>query len=175
MGMRTPLRLFGAGLTVGAMSTSTSKAPAGGTEVHHWEYHGDPSHGQGFVSFAAVMIALAAVLNTLYGIAAIDNSRFFADDAKYVFGDLATWGWFVLVLGLLQFVAVFGIWRGAGWARWFGVGCAAVNLVLQALWFPSRPVLSLAILTLDAVALYGLLVYGGRRRAAREARASGNS
>jgi hypothetical protein len=160
---------------VRAMSTSTSKAPAGGTEVHTWSYREDPSHGQGFVSFAAVMIGLAAVLNTLYGIAAIDKSRFYVSNAKYVFGDLATWGWVLLVLGLLQFVAVFGIWRGAGWARWFGVLCAAGNMVVQVLWFPSKPILGLTILTLDAVALYGLLVYGGRRRAAREARASGDS
>jgi hypothetical protein len=132
-----------------------------------WEYDSS-QEGQGFVSFAGVMIGIAAVINTLYGIAAIGKANFFESDAKYVFGDLATFGWLVLVFGLLQFVAAFGIWRGAGWARWFGVACCAGNAILQVLWFPSRPVLALTILPLDLLAMYGLLAHGGRRREARE-------
>ena len=138
-------------------------------EMVHWEY--DPSlEGQGFVSFAAVMIVLAGVLNTLYGIAAIDGARFFVADPKYVFGDLATWGWVAVVLGVVQLFAAVAIWRGAGWARWFGVLVVSCNALLQCLWFPSRPVLSFTILGLDLVALYGLLAHGGQRREAREAR-----
>ena len=33
------------------------------------------------------------------------------------------------------------------------------------LWIPAQPVLALTILTLDIIAIYGLLAYGGRRRA----------
>jgi hypothetical protein len=129
----------------------------------HWEYDSSPE-GQGFVTFAGVMIAIAAVINVLYGIAAIDKANFFEPNAKYVFGDLATWGWFVLVLGLVQFLAALAIWRGAAWGRWFGVACCAVNAILQVLWFPARPFLAFAILGLDLVAMYGLLAHGGRRR-----------
>jgi uncharacterized membrane protein (DUF2068 family) len=157
----------GRGATIASMATRT---PSEGThEMVHWEY--DPSQeGQGFVTFAGVIIAIAAVLNTLYGIAAIDKAQFFDNNAKYVFGDLATWGWLVLAFGILQFIAAFAIWRGAGWARWFGVACCACNALLQVLWFPSRPVLALTILPLDIIAMYGLLAHGGQRRAAREAR-----
>ena len=59
------------------------------------------------------MLMIAGVLNTLYGIAAIDKANFFVHNARYVFGDLKTWGWFVLALGVLQFFAAFAIWRGA--------------------------------------------------------------
>ncbi len=72
----------------------------------------DDSHSQGLVTFAGVMIMIAAVLNTLYGIAAIDKASFFVNDAKYVFADLKTFGWFVLVLGVVQFFAALAIWRG---------------------------------------------------------------
>ena len=61
-------------------------------------YEYDDSHSQGLVTFAGVMIMIAAVLNTLYGIAAIDKASFFVNDAKYVFAGLKTFGWFVLVL-----------------------------------------------------------------------------
>jgi hypothetical protein len=142
--------------------------------------HDDLSRGQGFVTFAGVMIMIAGVLNTIYGIAAIDKATFFTNNAKFVFADLKTFGWFVLILGVLQIFAAVGIWNGSGWARWFGVACASANMILQMLWIPSAPFLALTIMVLDILALYGLLVYGGGRqrmieaeeRAARAAAAS---
>ena len=151
---------------------TTNASSEAGHEMVHWEY--DPSQeGQGFVTFAGVMIAIAAVLNAVYGIAAVDGSGFFESDANYLFADLATWGWIVLGFGAIQLLAAAAIWRGAAWGRWFGVACAACNAILQMLWLPARPILSLSIFTLDLVALYGLLAHGGQRRAAREARARG--
>jgi hypothetical protein len=133
----------------------------------------DDAQGQGLVTFAGVMLMIAGVLNTLYGIAAIDSANVFVRDARYVFGDLNTWGWFVLALGVLQIFAAFAIWRGAAWGRWFGVACASVNAILQVLWLPSYPILAMVILPLDILAIWGLLWYGGRRRAVREAQARG--
>jgi hypothetical protein len=115
------------------------------------------------------MLMIAGVLNTLYGVAAIDSANVFVNDARYVLGDLNTWGWFVLALGVVQLFAAFAIWRGAPWGRWFGVVCAGVNVILQVLWLPSYPILALIILPLDILAIWGLLWYGGRRRAFREA------
>ena len=129
----------------------------------------DDAHGQGLVTFAGVMLMIAGVLNTLYGIAAIDSASVFVGDARYVFGDLSTWGWFVLVLGILQIFAALAIWRGTAWGRWFGIACASVNAILQVLWMPSYPILAMVILPLDILAIWGLLWYGGRRRAYREA------
>jgi hypothetical protein len=151
------------------MSTPMS-APYTGTGGVRSPYESDdPHHGQGFVTFAGVMIMIAAVLNTLYGIAAIDSANFFVNDARYVFGDLNTYGWIVLTLGVVQCFAALAIWSGAAWGRWFGVACASCNMILQMLWIPAAPVLALTILALDIVAIYGLVVYGGRRRAAIEA------
>jgi hypothetical protein len=140
---------------------STPYTPVGGTQRGEFAYDYDDAHGQGLVTFAGVMLMIAAVLNTLYGIAAIDKANFFVHDARYVFGDLNTWGWFLLA---------FAIWRGASWGRWLGVACASGNAILQTLWIPAYPILAMTILTLDIIVIYGLLAYGGRRRAAREAR-----
>src|SRR3954451_13591941 len=81
-------------------------------------YDPDDAHGQGLVTFAGVMLMIAAILNMLYGIAAIRKANFFIHDARYVFGDLNTFGWFVLALGVVQCFAAFAIWRGVPWARW---------------------------------------------------------
>jgi hypothetical protein len=150
---------------------STPYTPVGGSERGELLYDYDDAHGQGLVTFAGVMLMIAAVLNTLYGIAAIDSAHVFTRNAHYVFGDLNTWGWFLVVLGVVQFFAAFALWRGAPWARWFGVACASANAILQMLWIPAYPVLAMTILTLDVIVIYGLLAYGGRRRAFRDAEA----
>ncbi|HKE77870.1 MAG TPA: hypothetical protein VKB54_01130 [Solirubrobacteraceae bacterium] len=154
--------------------SSTPYVPAGGSEGYdspYTAYDDDDPHGQGLVTFAGVMLMIAGILNTLYGIAAIDKANVFTQHARYVFGDLSTFGWFVLALGILQIFAAFAIWRGAPWARWFGVACASANAILQVIWLPSYPILALTILPLDIIAIYGLLAYGGRRRKVREAQA----
>ena len=132
------------------------------------DYDYDDTHGQGLVTFAGVMLMIAGILNTLFGIAAIDKANVFVHNARYVFLDLRSWGWFVLALGVIQILAALAIWRGASWGRWFGVASASANAILQVLWLPSYPILALTIIPLDIVAIYGLLAYGGRRRAARE-------
>ena len=130
----------------------------------------DTVRGAGWVLFAGIMVFIAGTLNVIWGIAAIDKANFFVHDAKYVFGDLQTWGWFLVVVGVAQLFAAFAIWRGASWGRWFGVACATVNAILQMLWIPSYPILSFVLLALDIMVIYGLLAYGGRRKAARAAR-----
>jgi hypothetical protein len=155
------------------MSTPSGYTPVGGEGSHgqfnYADY--DDSKGQGLVTFAGVMITIAATLNCLYGIAAIDSAHVFVNNAKYVFGDLNTWGWFLVLFGVVQYFAAFAIWRGAAWGRWFGVACASANAILQTLWIPAFPILAMTILTLDIVAIWGLLAYGGRRAADRQAKA----
>jgi hypothetical protein len=85
--------------------SSTPFVPSGGGQAvssPYTSYDDDDPHGQGLVTFAGVMLMIAGVLNTLYGIAAIDTANFFVHNARYVFGDLNTWGWFVLALGVLS-------------------------------------------------------------------------
>ena len=152
------------------MSTPSGYTPTGARGSGGFsEADYDDAHGQGLVTFAGVMIAIAATLNIIYGIAAIDGAHVFVNNAKYVFGDLNTWGWFLLALGVAQYFAAFAIWRGASWGRWFGVACATANAILQTFWIPAFPILAMTILTLDIVAIWGLLAYGGRRRAYHDA------
>jgi uncharacterized membrane protein (DUF2068 family) len=146
---------------------SSSYTPVGGQSGEMDFSYLDDDRGYGLVTFAGVMLMIVAVLNILYGIAAIDKATFFTRGAKYVVGDLRTWGFFLVALGILQAVAAFGVWRGTSWARWFGVACASVNAVLQTLFIPASPVLAMTILALDIVVIYGLLAYGGRRAHAR--------
>jgi hypothetical protein len=150
---------------------SSSYVPVSGETRGGMDYsYLDDEAGYGLVTFAGVMLMIVGILNARYGIAAIDSAHVFVANARYVFGDLNTFGWFVLALGVLQVFAAFAIWRGAPWGRWFGVACACGNAILQMLWIPAYPVLAMTLLGLDIAVLYGLLAYGSRRGHARAAR-----
>ena len=120
--------------------------------------------GPGWLLFAGIMILVAGVLNIIYGIAAIDNATFFVNDAEYIFSDLKTWGWIVLVLGVLQVFAAFSIWQGGSYGRWFGIFAAALSAIGALLSIPAYPFWSLAIFAIDVLIIYGLAAYGGQRR-----------
>jgi hypothetical protein len=119
----------------------------------------------GWVVSAALVLAVLGVLNVMYGIAAISRSTFYVRDARYMFGDLNTYGWVLLVLGVAQLCASLGILAWARWARWVGIASAGANAVAQLLFLPSAPLLALALFGADLLVLYGLIAYGGRRTA----------
>jgi hypothetical protein len=119
--------------------------------------------GHGWVTFSGCMLALVATMNLIYGIAAIDDAHVFAGNAEFVFSDLNTWGWIMVLAALVQGFAAFSIFRGGEMGRWIGVGAAGLNSIIQLLWLPAFPFLSLALFALDILVIYGLLAYGGRQ------------
>ena len=127
---------------------------------------GYPPQGSGWVLFAGIMIMMVGVLNVIWGIAAIGESSFFVQDTKYIFSDLRTWGWIVLILGALQLAAAFSIWAGGTFGRWFGIAVATVNAIAALLAIPAYPFWSLAVFAVDVLVVYGLAAYGGDPRTA---------
>lgn len=123
----------------------------------------DDIRGAGWLTFAGIMVFLVAVLNMIYGIAAIDGSKFFIEDEKFILSDLNTWGWIVLIIGVLQLVAAFSIWAGGEYGRWIGVITAGVSAIGALLALPGYPFWSLAIFAIDILIIYGLTTYGGRQ------------
>jgi hypothetical protein len=122
--------------------------------------------GAGWLVFAGVMLFVAGAVNVIDGVSAITDSKFYFREAAYFFGSLHVWGWIHLVLGGLLIAAVFGIWSGAGWARWFAIGVAALNAITRLMFVQAYPYLSLALFAVDVLVIYGLAAYGGRRAAA---------
>ena len=119
--------------------------------------------GDGWIAFAGVMMALAGFLNFIWGIAAIDDSTFFTDEGRYVlFDDLNTWGWFFLILGVLQLCAAFSIWNRHTFGQVFGILCASVSAVVVLFTVNAYPFAAFMLFIIDLLVIYGLAVYGGR-------------
>ena len=132
------------------------------TTAARYEDDADDDRGYGWVSFAGVLLLLVGTLNFIEGLAAIGNSSFFVNDQHYIIGDLKTWGWFVLFLGVLQLAVGLGVFVKNQLARWAGVVVLAGNAVVQLLMIPAYPFWSLSLFTLDILAMYGLVAYGKR-------------
>ncbi|HUA02658.1 MAG TPA: hypothetical protein VMB27_02070 [Solirubrobacteraceae bacterium] len=122
----------------------------------------EDDRGYGWVVFSGVLLLLLGTMNVIEGIAAIGNAHFFTADAHYVFGDLKTWGWIVLCIGVLQLAVGLGVYVKNQFARWAGVAVLSANALAQLLMIPAYPFWSLALFTLDILAIYGLVAYGKR-------------
>jgi hypothetical protein len=120
------------------------------------------SRASGWIGFAAITLGLAGGWNVFDGILAISRSKVYAVNATYVFSDLRTWGWIVAIVGVLQVLAAFAILGGSSVGRWFGIGVAGLNSIVQLMFVPAAPFWALAVFTLDMLVIYALAVYGGK-------------
>ena len=111
----------------------------------------------GWWVFAGVLLAIAGVLNIVWGIAAIAESSFFtATGAHYVFSNLNTWGWITLTLGVLEICAAFSLFAGGSFGRWFGVIAAALVAIGSLLDIRVLPFWSICVFALSVIVIYEL-------------------
>ncbi len=126
-------------------------------------YTGYERSGTGWVTYAALMLGLAGTFNVFDGIVALSRSKFYTVNATYVFSDLHTWGWIVLIGGVLQLLVAAYVATGSEFARWTGVAIASLNGIAQLLFLPGYPLWSIAAFTMDILIVYALVVYAGKR------------
>jgi hypothetical protein len=125
--------------------------------------HTDSPSGVGWVKFAAVLLGLAGVWNSIEGILAIAGSRVYTASSVFVFSNLNTWGWIVLILGIIQLIAAGSLLAGSEFARWFGISAAGLNAIGQLMFVPAYPWWGIAMFSVDVLIIYGLAVYAGAR------------
>jgi hypothetical protein len=121
-------------------------------------------HGSGWILFAGIMLMIAGILNIVYGIGAIDDAQFYAGHTEFVISSLKTWGWITLIIGILEVLAAFSIWRGGVYGAFFGIFAASLSALGALLSIPAYPFLSLSIFAIDILVIYGLAAYGAQGR-----------
>jgi hypothetical protein len=118
----------------------------------------DESLISGWWVFAGVLLLVAGVLNIIYGIAAIGDSKFFTENVTYVFSGLHTWGWILLIIGVLELVAAFSLFSGGEFGRWFGIFIASLNAIGALLAMAGAyPFWALAVFALSIIIIYKLI------------------
>ena len=77
--------------------------------------------GAGRVLFAAILLVVVGTLNIIYGIGALDNANYFADDTRFVLDNLNTLGWVLIILGVIQLTGGFSLMAGNTYGRVIGI------------------------------------------------------
>ena len=110
----------------------------------------------GWWVFAGILLAIAGVLNIIWGIGAISDAKFFIADQKYIISSLHTWGWVTLIIGVVELIAAFSLFSGGGFGRWIGIFAAALASISALLSIPAYPFWSLCIFALSIIIIYEL-------------------
>jgi hypothetical protein len=113
----------------------------------------------GWVTFAGVMAVVAGVYHSLSGIAALaDDDTLAAQANEVLYGiDLTAWGWFWLIVGLLQILTGVLIFQRNTWGFWLGVAFASISAMMTVFVMFVFPLWAIAVLTIDFLILFGLL------------------
>jgi hypothetical protein len=114
-----------------------------------------------WVGFAGLMMVLIGVLNVIQGLIAIVRDDYYVLTAEQIIVfDLTTWGWIMLIWGIIVGFAGWALATGAGWARWFTLVAASLNIILQLGFVGSGqyPLWALTVLALNVLVLYALTV-----------------
>ena len=155
------LRAEDAGIRSTADGSREPDAPRSGRRMAA-DQGGRPAAGRGLLIFASVLLLVIGVVNLVGGIAAISGSQILITGAHSVSGGLRAWGWVMAILGAVQLLAAAGVWAGSQLARWLAVAAVGLTAIGQMFFIPAYPFWSLLIITVDAVALWGLCAHGSR-------------
>jgi hypothetical protein len=116
--------------------------------------------GSGWIGFAGIMLIIVGALNIVDGLWALDHKT---NVPALLYEDkLETWGWILLIWGIVVVLAGFLVFSRNQFGRWIGVIAATIAMILNMTWVFAFPIAALIEVFLAAMVLYALIVYGGR-------------
>jgi hypothetical protein len=122
--------------------------------------------GAGRVVFAALLLLIVGTLNVIYGIGALDNANYFANDTRYVLTDLNALGWVAIILGAIQLIAGFSLMAGNSFGRIIGIIAGSIGAIEALLSIGQRnPWWSLAVFFLCIYIVHGIVMFGEDEKA----------
>jgi hypothetical protein len=110
----------------------------------------------GWYVFAGILLGIAGVLNIIWGIGSVSDSKFFVNDAKFVVSSLHTWGWVTLILGVIQLGAALSLFSGNAFGRVIGILASALVAIDALVSINVVPFWSLCVFALAIIVIYEL-------------------
>jgi hypothetical protein len=115
--------------------------------------------GSGWVVFAGVMLLVASVLNAIYGFSAIYNDDYVAEE-EFLYGPVSLWGWLAVGIAVVMLITALGVFARNAMAAYFGIFIAAVNALVHLMAIGGATALSIVVIAVDALIVYGLAAHG---------------
>ena len=121
--------------------------------------------GMGRAIFAAILLLIVGTLNIVYGIGALDDANIFVNDKRYIFTNLNTMGWVLIILGVIQLSGGFSLMAGNTYGRVIGIIGGSLGAI-GALFSigGNNPWWSLCVFFLCVWVVYGIVILGGDER-----------
>jgi hypothetical protein len=113
----------------------------------------------GWIVFAAIVMLIVGTIDFFEGLVAVIRKQYYVlTPNQIIVFDVKTWGWLTLLWGIVLLIAGLALWTGAGWARWFTIVVASINVVAQLGFLGSAtyPLWALTGITLSIVVIYAL-------------------
>ena len=116
-----------------------------------------------WIGFAALVMLIVGAIDFVQGLVAIFEDGYYVITGSGLVFDVNTWGWILLLWGILLALAGLGLIAGQGWARWFAIVVVSLNIFAQLgfLGNSQYPLWALTALTLNIVVLYALTARWG--------------
>jgi len=115
----------------------------------------------GWTMFAAFMMILIGAWWIIAGLVALVNDNFYVATRNYIFKfNATTWGWILLIIGILVLLAGFGLFSGAVWARTVGVFMGLLAALAGFAWLPWYPFWAILIVVASVAVIWALTAHG---------------
>ena len=114
----------------------------------------------GWVTFAAVIAGIVGVFNLLSGIAAIAEDDRTEALNEVLFGvSITAWGWFWLIIGVLQVITAWLIYQRSPVGQTFGLIWAFVVASLSVFMIFVAPIWALVVMGLSVTVIWALTAF----------------
>jgi hypothetical protein len=113
----------------------------------------------GWIGFAAILMLIVGGIDFFQGLIALFRDDYYViSSSGYLAVNLTTWGWILMIWGVLLVLAGLGLVSEQGWARWFAIIVIGLNFFAQLgfLGNSGTPVWTLTAITLNVIVLYAL-------------------
>ncbi len=118
----------------------------------------------GWVGFASIMLTIIGAINFFEGLIAVIRGQYYVVHGdQLILFDTTTWGWLMMIFGVLLFLVGLGLASAQGWARWTAIILVTVNLLANLGWLGNSgyPLWTLTVITLEIVVIYALTIRWG--------------
>jgi hypothetical protein len=115
-----------------------------------------------WIGFAGFMVMLSGAVTIVQGLWALDHKDSGATRtvaAQLSYANLETWGWIMLVWGVVAFFAGIAVFARQEWGRWVGIVASTISILLMFFWVSAFPIAALAVIVIDLLVIYALFAH----------------
>ena len=117
--------------------------------------------GVGRSIFVAILLMIAGILDIVYGIAAVSNSKFYIAEERYVFTTAHTWGWITIIIGVILLTGSLSLFAGGAYGQVVGIVAATVAAIGALLNIGgAHPWWAIGVFAICVICIHGLFVLG---------------